>query len=194
MRFSRLVQLVQVCQTVREAAEYIQKGEHPSIIQDLLQNGKKMLEEMKEFLYQYQSDWINNNPIGLLDQIRSSWQFPFPPTITEQLEGLSASLKVDVKIQVRAVFFAELGGKWDSMESVYQYMRNDPRFDPVVVLTPIFRAKQINGKTETEVIYEDYLSKMGIPFLNYWEYDPEQDCPELAFTCQPYESVTLPEF
>ena len=80
------------------------------------------------------------------------------------------------------------------MESVYQYMRNDPRFDPVVVLTPIFRAKQINGKTETEVIYEDYLSKMGIPFLNYWEYDPEQDCPELAFTCQPYESVTLPEF
>ena len=194
MRFSRLVQLVQVCQTVREAAEYNQKLEHPSINQDLLQNGKKMLEEMKEFLYQYQSDWINNNPIGLLDQIRSSWQFPFPPTITEQLEGLSASLKVDVKIQVRAVFFAELGGKWDSMESVYQYMRNDPRFDPVVVLTPIFRAKQINGKTETEVIYEDYLSKMGIPFLNYWEYDPEQDCPELAFISQPYEIATLPEF
>ena len=193
MRFSRLAQLEEVCRTLLEAATYIQSSSS-SLCQELIQNGTRMLEEMDTFLSQSRSDLKNSLPIEQLRQVRSAWHMPLPDNMTEQLEQLRCSLIENITVQVRAVFFAELGGKWDSMESVYQYMRNDPRYDPVVVLTPIFRAKQINGKTETEVIYEDYLSKMGIPFLNYWEYDPEQDCPELAFTCQPYESVTLPEF
>ena len=153
-----------------------------------------MFRDFYTILMQFQSDWKNTKTKELLDEIICKWQDPLPDTITERLRELRISLKEDIVIQIRAVFFAELGGKWDSMESVYSYMCKDPRFDPVVVLTPIFRAKDIDGKTQTEIIYEDYLTEMGVPFQNYWEYKPDQDCPELAFTCQPYESVTIPEF
>lgn len=194
MRFSRLVQLEQVCRTLAEAAEYVCDHYNSALCEDLIQNGAQMLEQIDGILRQVESDWKNTRPMELLGQVRSMWHTPLPDHMVEELEALASSLREDIKIQVRVVFFAELGGKWDSMNSVYQYMREDPRFDPVVVLTPIYRAVQANGETKTEVIYEDYLTKLGIPFLNYWEYDPNRDCPELAFTSQPYESVTLPEF
>lgn len=194
MRFSRLVQLNQVCRTLEEAADYIRTCDDKAICQELIQNGTQMLEEFYQLLYQVRSDWKTEEPGKRLEQVRSAWHLPLSDDLTVRLEELRCTLQEDITIQVKAVFFAELGGKWDSMDSVYQFMRKDPRFDPVVVLTPIFRAKQVNGKTETELIYDDYLTGMGIPFQNYWEYSPEQDCPELAFTSQPYESVTIPEF
>ena len=194
MRFSRYVQLDQVCCTLMEAVDYIQGHDDSDLCRELLNNGAQMLRDFYTVLMQFQSDWKNTKTKELLDEIICKWQDPLPDTIKERLEELRISLKEDIVIQIRAVFFAELGGKWDSMESVYSYMCKDPRFDPVVVLTPIFRAKDIDGKTQTEIIYEDYLTEMGVPFQNYWEYKPDQDCPELAFTCQPYESVTIPEF
>ena len=194
MRFSRYVQLDQVCCTLMEAVDYIQGHDDSDLCQELLDNGTQMLQEFYAVLMQYRSDWKNTKTKDLLDEINCIWQNPLPDTITERLEELRISLKEDIVIQIRAVFFAELGSKWESMASVYSYMCQDPRFDPVVVLTPVFRAKEIDGNTQTEIIYEDYLTEMGIPFQNYWEYMPDEDCPELAFTCQPYESVTIPEF
>lgn len=194
MRLSRLAQLDEVCRTLQEAAEYIQENENLPLCQELVQNGIQMLEQIDDILQQHQADWKNADPIERLEQVKTVWRTPLPPELSEQLQELRRSLRENIAIQIRAVFFAELGGKWDSMDSVYWYMRNDPRFDPVVVLTPIFRALQVDGETKSEVIYEDYLTEKGIPFYNYWDYSPEQDCPELAFTCQPYESVTLPEF
>lgn len=194
MRLSRLAQLDEVCRTLQEAAEYIQENENLPLCQELVQNGIQMLEQIDDILQQHQADWKSTDPMERLEQVRAAWHTPLPPEISEQLQELRRSLREDITIQIRAVFFAELGGKWDSMDSVYWYMRNDSRFDPVVVLTPIFRALQVDGETKSEVIYEDYLTEKGIPFYNYWDYSPEQDCPELAFTCQPYESVTLPEF
>jgi hypothetical protein len=88
-------------------------------------------------------------------------------------------LPEELRYKVRAVFFAELGEKWDSMESVYEYMREDPRFDPVVVLTPYFREINRNGKLEKEVIYKDYLTPLGISFLQYDQYSLPEDCPDL---------------
>lgn len=194
MRFSRLVQMDEVCRTLMEAAAYIYANGDSELCQELVQSGTQMLGQIETILNQVKSDWKQTRPMDLLEQVRTQWQLPLPDDMEEQLQRLRSSLKEDISVQVRAVFFAELGGKWDSMDSVYQYMRNDPRFDPVVVLTPIYRAVQSDGETKTEIIYEDYLTQMGIPFLNYWEYAPEKDCPELAFTCQPYESVTTPEF
>lgn len=194
MRFSRLVQLEQVRRTLAEAAAYIQNGGDSELCQELMQNGARMLEQIDAILRQAQADWKSNRPMETLEQVRSAWRAPLPDNMAERLENLGRSLREDITVQVRAVFFADLGGKWDAMDSVYRYMREDPRFDPVVVLMPVYRAAQVNGETKTEVIYEDYLTGLGIPFQNYWEYDPAQDCPELAFTSQPYESVTLPEF
>lgn len=194
MRFSRYVQLDQVCRTLLEAVDYIQGHDDSDLCQELLDNGTQMLQEFQAVLMQYQSDWKNTKTKELLDEIIAEWQYPLSDTITERLEELRISLKEDIAIQIRAVFFAELGGKWDSMASVYSYMCQDPRFDPVVVLTPIFRAIKVDGETKSEIVYDDYLTPMGIPFYNYQDYSIEQDCPEIAFTSQPYESVTLPEY
>ena len=194
MRFSRYVQLDQVCCTLMEAVDYIQGHDDSDLCRELLNNGAQMLRDFYTVLMQFQSDWKNTKTKELLDEIICKWQDPLPDTIKERLEELRISLKEDIVIQIRAVFFAELGGKWDSMESVYSYMCQDPRFDPVVVLTPIFRAIKVDGETKSEIVYDDYLTPMGIPFYNYRDYSIEQDCPELAFTSQPYESVTLPEY
>lgn len=194
MRFSRLVQLNQVCGTLIEAADYIQTCCEETLCEELLQNGIQLLDQFHDLLYQARSDWKTDKPAEYLDKVRCAWHLPLADNLNGLVMQLRRALQEDIAIQVKAVFFAELGGKWDSMDSVYQFMRKDPRFDPVVVLTPIFRAKQVNDKTKTELIYNDYLTEMGIPFLNYWEYSPDQDCPELAFTSQPYESVTIPEF
>lgn len=194
MRFSRYVQLDQVCCTLMEAAEYVQGHDDSELCKELMENGVQMLNEFETFLLQHQSDWKNKKAKELLDQIVLAWNNPLPENILELLQELRQSLKEDIVIQIRAVFFAELGSKWDSMASVYSYMCKDPRFDPVVVLTPIFRAIKVDGETKSEIVYDDYLTPMGIPFYNYQDYSIEQDCPELAFTSQPYESVTLPEY
>lgn len=194
MRFSRLVQLDNVCRTLQEAAEYIQENGDLPLCQDLLQNGIQLLDQISGLLRQHRMDWKNTRPMEQLEQVKAGWQMPLPLTMGEQLQQLRRSFSDDISIQIRAVFFAELGGKWDSLDSVYRYMCSDPRFDPIVVLTPVFRSLQVNGKEKYEVVYEDYLTKMGIPFYDYRAYNLERDCPELAFTCQPYESVTLPAF
>ena len=194
MRFSRYVQLDQVCCTLMEAVDYIQGNDDSDLCRELLDHGTQMLQDFYAILMQYQPDWKNTKAKELLDEVISEWRNPLPDTITEHLTTLRISLKEDIAIQIRAVFFAELGSKWDSMASVYSYMCQDPRFDPVVVLTPILRAIKVDGETKSEIVYDDYLTPMGIPFYNYQDYSIEQDCPELAFTSQPYESVTLPEY
>lgn len=114
--------------------------------------------------------------------------------LEQDLQQLIRSLPENVTYQVRAVFFAELGEKWDAMESVYEFMRDDPRFDPVVVRTPVGRVVQQNGERKQEIIYKDFLTPMGIPSLGFDQYSLEEDCPELAFISQPYESCTLEQF
>ena len=126
MRFSRYVQLDQVCCTLMEAVDYIQGQDDSNLCRELLDHGTQMLQEFHAVLMQYQSDWKNTKTKELLDEIIAEWQYPLSDTITERLEELRISLKEDIVIQIRAVFFAELGGKWDSMASVYSYMCQDP--------------------------------------------------------------------
>lgn len=194
MRFSRLVQLYQTCDTLNEAATYIQEHPLDNVCGELMENGTIMLQSLLEVIEQHRVDLKNNRPIKLLNEIQQLWSTPLAPTVQHHLTKLQMAIQEDINYQIRAVFFAELGAKWDSLESVYWYMKNDPRFDPVVVLTPIYRSFEINGETKSEIIYEDYLTELGIPFYNYTEYSLEEDLPELAFTSQPYESVTLPAF
>ena len=58
----------------------------------------------------------------------------------------------------------------------------------------IFRQIQKNGKVEQEVVYEDYFTSMGIPYVEYTKYDLKKDCPDLVFTSNPYDSTVLPQF
>ena len=112
----------------------------------------------------------------------------------ECMKEVDQFFKTDIKIEYKVVFFAELGEKWDAMESVYKAFerRHDCKVD--VVLTPIFRNVNIAGEMKTNVIYEDYLTDLGISFIHYKDYNINDEQPDMAFISNPYESVTTPDF
>lgn len=191
MRYSMLVYITKMGRTLLEAAQYLRTAPKDDLRTSVLENGRQMLAQIRGVLGQ--GDLRSEGPLVRLAEIETLWGHE-NPQVEERLEKFIQSLPEEVNYQVRAVFFAELGEKWDAMESVYEYMRDDPRFDPVVVRTPVGRVVEQKGKRKQEIIYKDFLTPMGIPSLGYDQYDIEADCPELAFTSQPYESCTLEQF
>lgn len=193
MRYSMLVYITNMSKTLLEAARYLRTAESGPMRKELLDNGRQMLSQIETVLDRcgkdLRSDWL----AGQLAAVKGQWKSQ-GTELESLLEEFAQRLPQEIDYQVRAVFLAELGQKWDSMESVYEAMRDDPRFDTVVVLTPVFRVVNRNGKQEQEVIYKDYLTAKGILFLGYDQYNLEEDCPDLAFICQPYEACTLKEY
>lgn len=193
MRYSMLVYMTNMCRTLLEAAQYLRTASDGAVRRELLDNGRQMLEQVRAVLEQHADDLRTTRPMELLETIERQWMQQ-NNSLEENLQQFIHCLPENVIYQVRAVFFAELGEKWDAMESVYEFMRDDPRFDPVVVRTPVGRVAQQNGERKQEIIYKDFLTPMGIPSLGFDQYSLEEDCPELAFISQPYESCTLEQF
>lgn len=101
----------------------------------------------------------------------------------------------NIKYKFKIVFFAELGSKWDAMDSVYWAYKNRDDCEVNVVLAPIFRAVKFpDGTIKSDVIYRDYLTDMGISHIPYKQYDIKKDLPDMVFSSQPYESVTPEQF
>ena len=193
MRYSLLVYIRNMGKTLLEAAQYRKANPQSGMQEELTENGRLMLGQIRLVLEQHAGDIKSGSLMETLGEIERCWESSAAePEIP--LDRFVQALPKEVSFQVRAVFFAELGGKWDSMASVYEYMRQDPRFDPVVVRTPIWRFVIREGKQEQEIIYKDFLTPMGIPSLGYNQYQIEEDCPDLAFISQPYESCTMERF
>lgn len=193
MRYSMLVYITRMSKTLLEAAQYLRTAPEGDLQTELLANGRQMLAQIRAALERHSGDLRSDVLTAQLTEIEGLWEST-GEGLEEKLKQFAEILPQEVSYQVRAVFFAELGEKWDAMESVYEYMRDDPRFDPVVVRTPVGRVVQRDGRQEQEIIYKDFLTPMGVPSLGYDQYDMEQDCPDLAFISQPYESTTLQEF
>ena len=114
------------------------------------------------------------------------------------IDGLTELIPLcrdELNYRLRVLFVADLGGKWDSMDSVYRAFKERGDCDIDVVIQPIFRQKtDPDGTTRREVICDDYLTPMGIKNIPYQEYDMEKIAPDMTFISQPYESVTIPMF
>ena len=195
MRYSVLVHLTKMARTLQEAALYIDTApDGDPVCPELLSNGVKMLGQIRAAVEQHRDDLCDPVLLEHLSAAEALWE-EGGDALQGALEAFAQALpNNNIRCQVRAVFFTGLGSTWDAMQSVYEYMRDDPRFDPVVVLIPVFRRVQQNGQVKQETTYTDYLTPMGIPFLEYNQYSLEQDCPDLAFINQPYESVVPPPF
>ncbi len=101
----------------------------------------------------------------------------------------------DLTYKFKIVFFAELGAKWDAMDSVYWAFKSREDCEVSVVLAPIFRAVKLeSGEVKSDILYTDYLTPMGIEHIPYSKYDIKKDLPDIVFTSQPYESVTPEQF
>lgn len=193
MRYSLLVTICRMGQTLLEAAEYLRTAPQDALREEVIRNGRQMLKQIREALEQHRASLCSDAPLARLAGIEASWENDGPelePQLAQFLQGLPSQ----VQYQVRAVFFAELGEKWDAMQSVYEAMCQDPRFSTVVVRTPIYRAVRRNGKQMQEILYRDFLTPMGIPSLGFEKYDIAADCPELAFISQPYAGATIEPF
>lgn len=193
MRYSMLAYIVKMSRMLLEAAQYLRTAPEDGLRAELLGNGRQMLEQIRAVLEGHRDDLHSNAPLTQLAEIEAVWK-DFGRALEGRLEQFAQELPEQVIYQVRAVFFAELGEKWDAMESVYEYMRCDPRFDPVIVRTPVGRVVMDEGGRRQEIIYKDFFTPMGITSLGYDQYDIEEDCPELAFISQPYESAALEQF
>lgn len=193
MRYSMLVTLLDMSRTLLEAAQYLRTAPDDGLRAELMQNGRQMMGQIQDALSERRSDLRSDMPLKQLEEAAAQWESG-GEALEERLNQFIRELPQQTRYQVRAVFFAELGEKWDAMQSVYEYMRNDLRFDPVVVRTPVGRVVQRDGRQEQEILYKDFLTPIGVPSFGYEEYDIASDCPEVAFISQPYESVTLEQF
>lgn len=194
MKYSMLVDLTKMSRALADAAGYLRAAPQNDLQAEATEKGRQMLSQIETVLEQHREDLRSETPLEQLAELKTLWESG-GEVLEKRLEQFTRNLPKDISYQVRAVFFAEQGEKWDAMGSVYAYMRDDPRFDPVVVLMPIFRSLQrADGHVDQEIIYEDYLTPMGIPFYEYNAYSLPDDRPDLAFTSQPYNSVQLPQF
>jgi len=205
MRYSLYVYLYNMCNTLQEAAEYIQKSDGGPICYQLLANCVQVIDRLEKTLQSNKESVRNKNIFDLLkiikkqctDLLGTEGKGLNREEVSKLIENIIEFKKLykgAIDITYRVVFFAELGQKWDSMSSVYDAFKNRKDCDVAVVLEPIYRAVNLGGTVKTDVIYEDYLTPLGIKHIPYKQYDISKDNPDLVFISNPYESVTLPQF
>ena len=204
MRLNIYKQINEMLNTFMEAINYIKNSNNEEINRKLIEDSKLMLNSIDSVLTQN---------IGSIKDLRVFEQLKKCSKMIDDLLKTNASKDIKalnilddcaknlqilflnyVQYKIHVVFFAELGQKWDAMNSVYEAFENREDCDVKVVLTPIFRKVKLNGETKTNVIYEDYLTELGINFLHFKEYDISKHLPDMAFISNPYESTTLKDF
>jgi hypothetical protein len=96
----------------------------------------------------------------------------------------------NLPFQLNVTFFPHQGSTWSSLESVWRAFQADARCTTKIVLTPVYR----NTPNGIKVLYQDYLTPEGISFIQHDAYDIKADKPDIAFSSNPYESVSFPQF
>lgn len=206
MRYSFYVYLYNMCDSLQEAAEYIQNSDGGPICRQLLTSCLQVIDRIERTLKNEEESVKDQKIFDLLtfckmqstDLLKAAENAILDPNntskFTESVNAFKNAYKDGIDVTYRVVFFAELGQKWDSMSSVYYAFKNRKDCDVAVVLAPIYRAVNIDGTIKTDVIYEDYLTPLGIKHIPYQQYDISKDKPDLVFISNPYEVVTPPLF
>ncbi|MDW0116945.1 CDP-glycerol glycerophosphotransferase family protein [Sporosarcina thermotolerans] len=207
MRYALHKYIQEMLVTLLEAADYIhnEKNNDEVIYNQLLLNSKEFLQGIKKVISENHKDTNNQKIFGqiklcekkvveLLIQNKEDRILELTTDLREDIKDLTVIFEKEISAIYHIVFFAELGQKWDSMQSVYEAFSQRSDCEVSVVLTPIFRTVETNGKIETDFIYEDYLTSLGINFIPYNKYDITKHLPDLVLISNPYESVTLPQF
>ena len=122
MRYSMLAYIIKMGRTLVEAARYLRTAPDDGLSAELLENGRQMLAQIRDVLEEHRDDLRTEAPLERLAEIEVLWD-SCGERLEEGLEQFARELPGQVSYQVRAVFFAELGEKWDAMESVYEYMQ-----------------------------------------------------------------------
>lgn len=196
MRFCYYKLINDLCSSLKEATEYILQSGDSSLWSVCAEASDTIKNTLSVNESSVKSDKINI----LLNQLRSEFVScaegkPANRNIGSLIDEFSVECRNNIEYKLRVLFVAELGGKWDSMDSVYQAFIKRDDCDVDVVIEPVFRQQTgADGVTRREVICEDFLTPMGIKNIPYQNYDIEKIAPDITFFSQPYESCTIPMF
>ena len=197
MRCSVYNFLLGLSDSIVEAIEYMISGNTLTLIPDcvdactavkngLESNGEKC-SEVDDFLE------IINKVVKATENRGDGLEYL--PQLKEFAYKIKEFCHNNLTYKFKIVFFAELGAKWDAMDSVYRAFMEKEDCEVSVVLAPIFRAVKLeSGEVKSDILYTDYLTPMGIEHIPYSNYDIKKDLPDIVFTSQPYESVTPEQF
>jgi len=192
MRFSNYKLLNEMCDTFISALNIVKNTGDMSLKNECINFLYSISNNIEQNMDSLQSDSVIKCIESIISSFENNYEVDAIITLAEELSTLC---KNEIKYKIRVLFVAELGGKWDSMASVYYAMKKRDDVIVDVVLQPIFRAVKLEDGTErTDIIYKDYLTPMGIEHIPYTKYDMEKTAPDMTFISQPYESVTVPMF
>lgn len=192
MRFSNYKLLNEMCDTFISALNIVKNTGDMSLKNECINFLYSISNNIEQNMDSLQSDSVIKCIESIISSFENNYEVDAIITLAEELSTLC---KNEIKYKIRVLFVAELGGKWDSMASVYYAMKKRDDVIVDVVLQPIFRSVKLEDGTErTDIIYKDYLTPMGIEHIPYTKYDMEKISPDMTFISQPYESVTVPMF
>jgi len=192
MRVSQYKIVNELCGSVLEAYRIIESTKNLALLGDCIDALTIIAESIEEENCPKMESTISDMVELLPDNAANGNNMPRLVLLAEKLQKLA---KKELKYRIRVLFVAELSSKWDSMESVYEAFKQRDDIDVDVVLEPIFRAtKMPDDSVKSEIIYEDWLTPLGIENIPYTSYSIEKVQPDITFISQPYESVTVPMF
>ncbi|MBP1566969.1 MAG: CDP-glycerol glycerophosphotransferase family protein, partial [Oscillospiraceae bacterium] len=190
MRCKTYKMILDLCDSMIEAVEYMINSNNYCLIDDCLSALSIILSKVEENPESLKSETFYQKISGLKNAFNEKSE-----SLYAMVYDFARECKESIAYKIRVLFVAELGGKWDSMASVYYAMKERDDVIVDVVLEPIFRSVKLEDGTERkDIIYKDYLTPMGIEHIPYSKYDIKKVLPDITFISQPYESVTLPMF
>lgn len=195
MRFKQYKAVIQLCVSICETVDHMIQSKSRDMMYDFLTALKSISDFLMSNSNSLRSGDIIQTVISISKVLSDSGNEPSLERLYELSCQLYRQCRDGLDYKLKVLFVAELGAKWDSMESVYRAFKDRSDCEIDVVIEPIIRTVSLtDGSTRSEVIYEDYLTPLGIRHILYNNYSFEEEEPDITFICQPYESVTLPMF
>lgn len=195
MRFKQYKAAIQLCVSICETVDHMIQSRSMDMMYDFLTALKSISNFLMSNNNSLKSGDIIQTVISISKVLSDSGNEPSLEKLYELSCQLYQQCRDGLDYKLKVLFVSELGEKWDSMESVYREFKNRSDCEIDVVIEPIVRTISLtDGSTRSEVIYEDYLTPLGIRHILYNNYSFEDEEPDITFISQPYESATLPMF
>ena len=179
MRKSHKQEMLALLGTMGKMADLLPKLENPAEqIQDVLAACQCLGENLEQ----------ENAPqsLNLLQFIETSLK-ENKPDILEHVKKLESVFNSEVKIKREVLFLPYKASMWDSLESIYLAVKDDPNWDAFVMPIPYYDKK--DGRF-TEMHWETDYPK-NIPLIDYRKYNMEERCPDIVFIHNPYDDYNI---
>lgn len=101
------------------------------------------------------------------------------------MQSLLDEIKILTRRKINVLFLAQEPSCWLSLKSVFDAAQNNLDYETTLVYTPF---KHENFLEEVDY-FSRYKDEMGLPIINYNQYQLDIESPDLIFMIKPYANV-----